>query len=201
MSLAANFAESFNVTTLGGASASVAINETQQFLQELQLLASPLANASDYLQALKSGQSAFDESCAKETVQLPKKEPPSCAGKSFQLTLVPWDCVLDDDTNILSCSPAYLTLTKYPDSCTLLDYSEGTLAGKECGLVKRFGIPKKEVFGGQNFDLKALDALIGLEKAAGGSVDGPLATVAIAAAPLENLPSSITSMVTTFLGG
>lgn len=42
----------------------------------------------------------------------------------------------------------------FADSCTLLDYSEGTLAGKECGLVKRFGIPKKEVFGGQKFDLK-----------------------------------------------
>lgn len=39
-----------DVTTLDGASASVAINDTQQFLQELQLLASPLANASDYLQ-------------------------------------------------------------------------------------------------------------------------------------------------------
>lgn len=42
----------------------------------------------------------------------------------------------------------------FADSCTLLDYSEGTLAGKECGLVKRFGVPKKEVFGGQKFELK-----------------------------------------------
>ncbi len=42
------------------------------------------------------------------------------------------------------------------DSCTLLDFSEGTLAGKECGLVKRFGLPKHEVFGGQKFILKVL---------------------------------------------
>ncbi len=42
------------------------------------------------------------------------QNPPSCMGKSMQLTLVPWDCVVDDDTNIMSCTPAYLTLTKNP---------------------------------------------------------------------------------------
>ncbi len=48
---------------------------------------------------------------------------------------------------------------------------------------------------------QALDALISLEKAAGGSVDGPLATIAAAAAPLQDFPASITSAVTSFLGG
>lgn len=46
---------------------------------------------------------------------------PSCTGKSMQLSLVPWDCVLDDDTALLTCNPAYLTLTKYkgrlPGNC------------------------------------------------------------------------------------
>ncbi len=35
---------------MGGLSVSAAINDTQSYLQELQLLASPLANAQDYLQ-------------------------------------------------------------------------------------------------------------------------------------------------------
>ncbi len=49
--------------------------------------------------------------------------------------------------------------------------------------------------------LQVLDALISVEKVAGGAVDGPLATIALAAAPLQDMPSSITSAVTTFLGG
>lgn len=54
--------------------------------------------------------------------------------------------------------------------------------------------------------LQSLDALISLEKAAGGSVDGPVATIALAAAPLEAtaaqaLPSAITAAVTAMLGG
>lgn len=38
---------------------------------------------------------------------------PYCTGKSMQLSLVPWSCVLDDDTALLSCTPAYLTFSKY----------------------------------------------------------------------------------------
>ena len=49
--------------------------------------------------------------------------------------------------------------------------------------------------------LQVLDALISVEKAAGGAVDGPLATIALAAAPFQDMPSTITSAVTTFLGG
>ncbi|BDA50790.1 hypothetical protein COCOBI_17-0070 [Coccomyxa sp. Obi] len=198
---ALSFAAGFNLTTLGGSPFAVAINDTQQFLQDLQLLADPAANANDYLQALTSARDAFENSCAKEKVELPKLVKPYCTGKSMQLSLVPWSCVLDDDTALLSCTPAYLTFTKDEDSCTLLDYSEGSIAGKECGLVKRFGLPEIEIFGGQKFELKVLEALVSLEKAAVGSMDGPLATIALAAAPLQDMPSSITSAVTTFLGG
>ncbi|CAL8462696.1 g2229 [Coccomyxa elongata] len=198
---ALSFAASFNLTTLGGTPWVVAINDTQQFLQDLQLLADPAANANNYLQVLTSARDIFEHSCAKEKVDLPKLVKPYCTGKSMQLSLVPWSCVLDDNTALLSCTPAYLTFSKYADSCTLLDFSEGSIAGKECGLVKPFGLPETEIFGGRKFELKVLEALVSLEKAAGGAVDGPLATIALAAAPLQGMPSSITSAVTTFLGG
>lgn len=40
------------------------------------------------------------------------------------------------------------------DTCTLLDYTVGTVAGKQCGLVKRIGLPVTEVYGGQRFRIK-----------------------------------------------
>ena len=40
------------------------------------------------------------------------QESPSCSGSSFALSLVPWSCLMDTSQNVLSCTPAYLLLTK-----------------------------------------------------------------------------------------
>jgi hypothetical protein len=35
----------------------------------------------------------------------------------MEISLVPWSCVLDTDANLLSCTPAYLQLTKSLGLC------------------------------------------------------------------------------------
>ncbi len=58
------------------------------------------------------------------------QEGPSCVGETYQISLVPWSCSIDDDTALLSCTPAYLTYTRTAGN--------GMPAGSEI----RFVVPK-----------------------------------------------------------
>ncbi|CAL5223032.1 g5487 [Coccomyxa viridis] len=97
--------------------------------------------------------------CAKGTLELPYAKGPSCSAKTITLTLVPWSCVLNGTHNILSCSDSYLLYEESPEHCSLLDASEGMLAGRQCPLKHKLG-PKKDIhLGGEIFKLKAKDVL------------------------------------------
>lgn len=59
-------------------------------------------------------------------------------GESYQLALVPWSCALNDDTAILTCTPAYLALITTPGECTLSIKDLEPLLWKSSCLNHRF---------------------------------------------------------------
>eukprot|EP01025_Chloroclados_australasicus_P054196 TRINITY_DN6420_c0_g1_i7.p3 TRINITY_DN6420_c0_g1~~TRINITY_DN6420_c0_g1_i7.p3 ORF type:complete len:181 (+),score=27.11 TRINITY_DN6420_c0_g1_i7:297-839(+) len=74
---------------------------------------------------------------------------PKCESPQIVISIEPVTCIKEDKKGTLECEPAKLVVRKYPGKCSFTTLPSACYIGKECKLVKTFGVTKEERIGGR----------------------------------------------------